>query len=62
MSLTSRIRNRLHQKRVIQAAEKARASHRGTEYLLNEDSPFSLTEAFRNLKAAISVSVSERKL
>ena len=60
MSLTSRIRNRLHQKRVIKAAEKARASHRRTEYLLDENSPFSLTEAFRNLKAAISVSVPRR--
>lgn len=60
MSLVSRIRRRIHQKRVMKAADKARASHRRTEYLLDENSPFALTEAFRNLKAAISVSVPRR--
>ena len=31
-----------------------------TEYLLNEKTPFNVTEAFRNLKAAISVSVPKK--
>ena len=61
MKIFSRISRRMHQKRVIKAAEKARQSHRRTEYLLNESSPFALTEAFRNLKAAISVSVPRRE-
>lgn len=34
-------------------------THKSTrrEYLLNEDTPFNVTEAFRNLKATISVSI-----
>ena len=35
-------------------------SHR-SEYLLNEDTPFNVTEAFRNLKAALSVSVPKKE-
>ena len=34
-------------------------SHRA-EYLLNDDTPFDVTEAFRNLKAALSVSVPKK--
>ncbi len=35
-------------------------SHR-QEYLLNDNTPFDVTEAFRNLKAALSVSVPKKK-
>lgn len=35
-------------------------SHRA-EYLLGEDTPFNVTEAFRNLKASISVSVPKKE-
>ena len=35
---------------------KPHRSHR-TEYLLNDNTPFDVTEAFRNIKAALSVSV-----
>ncbi len=38
-------------------------SHESTrqEYLLNENTPFDVTEAFRNLKASLSVSVPRKK-
>ena len=41
----------------------ARSTHRShrAEYLLDENTPFDITEAFRNLKAAISVSVPKKE-
>ncbi len=41
----------------------SKKKHRSTraEYLLNEDTPFDVTEAFRNLKAALSVSVPKKE-
>ena len=32
-----------------------------TEYLLNENSPFAITEAFRNLKASLTVSIPKKQ-
>ncbi len=44
----------------IKKAEAQKSSAR-KEYLLNEESPFAVAEAFRNLKAAISVSVPKKE-
>lgn len=43
--------------------EKRASEHRShkAEYLLNDNTPFDVTEAFRNLKAAISVSVPKKE-
>ena len=57
---TGKISHRAHERRAKKASE--RSKHRSTraEYLLNEDTPFDVTEAFRNLKAALSVSVPKK--
>lgn len=43
--------------------EKEAKKHKSTrrEYLLNEETPFDVTEAFRNLKASLSVSMPARE-
>ncbi len=48
------------EKRAKKASSKTHQSLRAT-YLLNQDTPFSVTEAFRNLKAALSVSVPKKE-
>ncbi|MBE5747758.1 MAG: CpsD/CapB family tyrosine-protein kinase [Clostridiales bacterium] len=55
---TAKLSSRSHAKRSRQATQMHH-SHR-SEYLLNEDTPFDVTEAFRNLKAALSVSVPKK--
>ena len=55
---TAKLSSRSHAKRSRQATQ-THHSHR-SEYLLNEDTPFDVTEAFRNLKAALSVSVPKK--
>lgn len=61
MSLLSLISNHRSKNRVKRVAQQ-NSKHRSvrTEYLLNEKTPFNVTEAFRNLKAAISVSVPKK--
>ncbi len=55
--ITGKISKSKSEKRAMKASSKpAHHSHR-TEYLLNEKTPFDITEAFRNLKATLSVSV-----
>lgn len=55
-------KNNLREKRAIKASEKRnRLSSSRAEYLLNDDTPFDVTEAFRNLKASISVSVPKKE-
>ena len=56
---TAKLSSRSHAKRSNEAAQ-THHSHR-QEYLLNEDTPFDVTEAFRNLKAALSVSVPKKE-
>ena len=58
LSLISNLRSNNRFRKVEQRNQK-NASTR-TEYLLNEKTPFNITEAFRNLKAAISVSVPKK--
>ncbi len=61
MSLFRKISERLHEKRVEKASKQAKKSSHRTEYLLNDNTPFDVTEAFRNLKAALSVSVPRKE-
>ena len=47
----------------LKAKRRSKMAKKSTrrEYLLNEKTPFDVTEAFRNLKATISVSMPEKK-
>ena len=58
--LTAKISNHSHEKRARIASEKSRQHSKRMEYLLNDKTPFNITEAFRNLKAALSVSVPKK--
>lgn len=60
MKWFSKITERLHVNRIQKDSEKHTHSHR-TEYLLNEKSAFNVTEAFRNLKATLSVSIPKKE-
>ena len=55
---TAKLSSRSHEKRSRKASE-SQTSHRH-EYLLNARTPFDVNEAFRNLKAALSVSVPKK--
>ena len=60
-NFTAKISNSTHAQRAKKASEKSkRRSHR-SEYLLNKNTPFDVTEAFRNLKASLSVSVPKKE-
>lgn len=56
MKFLDKIFGTSHEKDILKKSQKAHRSHR-TEYLLNDTTPFDVTEAFRNIKAALSVSV-----
>ncbi len=58
LSLISNHRSKNRFKKVEQQNNKQNSTR--TEYLLNEKTPFNVTEAFRNLKASISVSVPKK--
>ena len=53
-------KNKMRERRAIKASEKRKHLSSRAEYLLNDDTPFDVTEAFRNLKASISVSVPKK--
>ncbi len=57
MGLFTNFKDKSREKRATQQTQHQ--SHRA-EYLLNDDTPFDVTEAFRNLKAALSVSVPKK--
>lgn len=61
MKLWKHISERLHVKRVEKVSQKTSRSTHRTEYLLNNDTPFDVTEAFRNLKSSLSVSVPKKE-
>lgn len=48
------------EKRARRASKRAKLHSQRMEYLLDKTTPFAITEAFRNLKAALSVSVPKR--
>lgn len=52
--------NNLRRKRTKKTSDHKHVSVRA-EYLLNEDTPFNVTEAFRNLKATLSVSIPKKE-
>ncbi len=58
-TITGKLSKHSGDKRAHKSSQKHRHSRR-TEYLLNDDTPFDVTEAFRNLKAALSVSVPKK--
>lgn len=64
MNLLTHISNRFEKinkrKREERALKSADARGTKTEYLLSRETPFAVTEAFRNLKAALSVSVPKK--
>nr|MBR6778157.1 CpsD/CapB family tyrosine-protein kinase [Clostridia bacterium] len=62
MGLFSRLTGKLSKHTGDKRAHKSAGKHHShrSEYLLNEDTPFDVTEAFRNLKAALSVSVPKK--
>ena len=61
MGILKNISNRMHMKRAEKASQKAEHHSTRTEYLLSDKTPFDVTEAFRNLKASISVSVPKKE-
>lgn len=58
---TAKASNRAHEKRAKKASKKHKHHSSRAEYLLDEDTPFDVTEAFRNLKASLSVSVPKKE-
>lgn len=58
--LTSKISSHTHERRAKKASEKHKHHSHRAEYLLSKDTPFDVTEAFRNLKASLSVSVPKK--
>ena len=61
MGILQNISERLHLKRLEKTTQKKSHHSHKAEYLLNDNSPFDVTEAFRNLKASISVSVPKKR-
>lgn len=60
MNILTRLVAKVRDKRREKQVKEAHHISRRREYLLNENSPFDVTEAFRNLKASISVSVPKK--
>ena len=59
-NFTAKLSKHAHEKRARKAAENSKHSNNKMEYLLDNNTPFDITEAFRNLKAALSVSVPKK--
>ncbi len=61
MGLFSKMTGKMAKGKGDKRAKKQNSHHsHRQEYLLNDNTPFDVTEAFRNLKAALSVSVAKR--
>ena len=61
MKLFSNISNMINEKRTKKAAERAKQYSERMEYLLSEKTPSDIMEAFRNLKATLSVSMPKKE-
>lgn len=59
--LTDKIFGSAHERRARKASAQGRSHSSRMQYLLNDETPFEVTEAFRNLKAALSVSVPKKE-
>ena len=51
--------NRFREKKLTKMSKHSRYNPEKKQFLINEKTPFAITEAFRNLKAALSVSIPE---
>ena len=60
MGLLQRISDHMHLNRMQKVTQNSEHHSTRMEYLLNDKTPFDVTEAFRNLKASISVSVPKK--
>ncbi len=60
MGLLQKFSDRMHLNRMQKVSQNSEHHSNRMEYLLNDKTPFDVTEAFRNLKAAISVSVPKK--
>ena len=60
MNILTKIAEKMRNKRREKQAKEHHHVSKRREYLLNEKTPFDVTEAFRNLKASISVSVPKK--
>lgn len=61
MNLITKLFGRAGKKRRNKMQNKQSSSHRRGEYVLGKKTPFEITEAFRNLKATLSVSVPKKE-
>ena len=61
MGILQKISDRMHSNRIEKVTKKSERHSNRMEYLLNDNTPFDVTEAFRNLKASISVSVPKKR-
>ena len=59
--LTAKISAHTHAQRANRASKQHKKHSHRAEYLLSKDTPFDVTEAFRNLKASLSVSVPKKE-
>lgn len=59
--LTAKISSSTHARRATKASSSHKHHSHRAEYLLNKNTPFDVTEAFRNLKASLSVSVPKKE-
>ena len=59
--ITGKLSKSKSEKRAIKASGKASHHSHRTQFLLNDKTPFDVTEAFRNLKASLSVSVPKKE-
>ena len=59
--LTAKISSHAHAQRANRASKKHKKHSHRAEDLLSKDTPFDVTEAFRNLKASLSVSVPKKE-
>ena len=60
MGFLQKISDRMHLNRMEKVTKNSERHSDRMEYLLNDTTPFDITEAFRNLKASISVSVPKK--
>ena len=57
MKFFSEIGRRMSEKRAYRASRKAKKLSIRTEYVIDQDTPVNIKEAFRSIKATLSVSV-----
>lgn len=61
MKFFSEMSRRMSEKRAYRASRKAKKLSYRTEYVISKDTPVNITEAFRSIKATLSVSVPQKE-